>query len=247
VSRVQWPVALERNYYQLSYRIVENGDKTQHTIPSLREAVRTAGTSVKNVVWTGWSMFHQFTRPEIAPYVVIDTATDEEVEGIETSLIGETKMEATMPDVWRITADGRATIFRAYREDREVIPHLAKRGLTPGKFLSPRTLIRDLYELVTHAKELAKSFPNAQRVEFRCTWIGLVGRKIADFESGIDWNDYICRTDARSSSATASIDDLAADTASVVQKLAAPVLSLFDGFEVSREWIIRETPKFRML
>jgi hypothetical protein len=215
VSRMQWPVPLERNYYQLSYRVIETGDKTRHTITSLREAIRTAGVGVKNVVWTGWSMFHQFTRPETAPRIVIDDATGEEVEAIETSLIGETKLEATIPDVWRITADGRATIFRPYREDHSVVPHLAERGFTRGKFLSPRTLIRDLYEFVTHAKEFAKSFPNAQGVEFQCTWIGLEGRKIADFEPGIDWNDYTCHAKARSSSATVSIDELTADTAPV--------------------------------
>jgi hypothetical protein len=247
VSRVQWPVPLERNYYQLSYRIIETGDRTRHTIPSLREAIRSAGVGVKNVVWTGWSMFHQFTRPEIAPHVVIDTATGEEVEAIEASLIGETRLEATLPDVWRITTDGRATIFRAYREDRSVVPHLAERGLTPGKFLSPRVLIRDLYELVTHAKELAKSFPNTQGVEFQCTWIGLEGRQIADFEPGIDWNHYTCHTNARSSAAVVSIDELTAEPASVVARLATPVLNLFDGFELNREWIIREAPKFRML
>jgi hypothetical protein len=247
VSRVQWPVPLERNYYQLSYRVIESRDKTRHTISSLQEAIRTAGVSVKKVVWTGWSMFHQFTRPEIAPRIMIDNLTGEEIEAIETSLIGETKLEATIPDVWRITTDGRATIFRPYREDRSVIAHLAEQGLTPGKFLSPRTLIRDLYEFVTHAKEFAKSFPNAQGVEFQCTWIGLEGRKIADFEPGIEWNDYTCHTNARSSSARVSLDELSADTASVVVKLATPVLHLFDGFELSREWVVRETPKFVML
>ena len=247
MSRVQWPIPLELNYYQLSYRIIESADKTRHTVASLREAIRSAGVGVKNVVWTGWSMFHQFTRPEIAPRVVIDTATGEEIEALETSLIGETRLEATMPDVWRITADGRATIFRPYREDRELIPHLADQGLTPGKFLSPRTLIRDLYEFVTHAKELAKSFLNAQSIEFRCTWTGLEGRRIADFEPGIDWNDYNSHTKERSSSATVSIDELTADTASVVVNLATPVLNLFDGFELNREWIVRETPKFRTL
>jgi hypothetical protein len=234
-------------FYQLSYRIIENGERTRHSVKSLKQAISVAGERVRNVVWTGWSMFHQFTRPEIAPRVVIDTLNGEEVEAIETDLREKTALDKSVADVWRITADGRATIIRPYREDQSTIPHLARQGLTSGKWLSPRTLIRELYELTTHAKELAKEFPNARSVEFRCTWLGLKGRKIADFEPGIDWDDRTCHADERTSSLTVSIDELVADAAGVVAKLATPVLNLFDALDLSREWIIREVPKFRTI
>jgi hypothetical protein len=247
VTRVQWPVPIDKNSYLLSYRIIETGGKTTHTIKSLAEAIRIAGEGVRNVVWTGWSMFHQFSRPAIAPRVVLDVTNGEEVEALETNLLGETQLEATIPDVWRITTDGRASVWRPYREDRARVPHLAAQGLTPGRFLAPRVLIRELYELVTHAKELSKAFPHASSVEFRCTWSGLKNRKIADFEPGVHWHDYTCHVDERTSTTTAPVDIVTADSASVVAALAAPVLNLFDGFELSRDWIVKEVPKFRML
>jgi hypothetical protein len=247
VTRVQWPVAIDKNYYLLTYRIVETGGKTLLKIKPLGEAIRVAGEAVRNVVWTGWSMFHPFTRPEIAPRVVVDPTSGEEVAALETSLLGETHLEATIPDVWRITADGRASIWRPYREDRMEVPHLAAQGLSAGRYLSPRILIRELYELATHAKELAKAFPHANNVEFFCSWIGLKDRMIADMEPGVTWGNYKSHVNERTSTATVQLDALTADTASVVAALSAPVLNLFDGFELSREWILQQVPRFRML
>lgn len=247
MSKQDWLVAIADNHYQLSYRIFESGGTTKHTATTLREAIRVAGEAVRNVVWTGWSMFHQFNRKEIAPRIVIDSSSGEEIEAIETDLLGETNLEATIPDVWRVTVDGRATLIRPYREDRAVISHLQKKGLVPGTWLSPRTLIRDVYEFVTHAKELAKAFPHAERIEFRCSWFGLRGRKIADFEPGASWHDRSSHTSERTTTLTVSVDQLTADTAAVVAELAAPVLRLFDGLELTRDWIVNEVPKFRSL
>lgn len=247
MHKLNWPVSLADNHFQLSYRIIEIGAKTRHTATTLREAIRTAGESVRNVVWTGWSMFYQFNRAEIAPRIVMETLAGDEIEAIETSLLGETNLEATLPDYWRITVDGRASIIRAFREDRSIIPHLEKVGLVPGTWLSPRTLIRDLYEFVTHAKELAKAFQHSECLEFRCSWYGLKGRKISEFESSTIWHERKCNVAERTSALTASVDQLAADPSVVVAELAAPVLRLFDGLELTRDWIVKEIPKFRML
>lgn len=234
-------------FYQLSYRIIQSGTTTRLSVHALEEAIREAGERVRDVVWTGWSMFHQFTRPEIAPRIVLDTTTGEEIEAFETDLREHAKIETTRGEIWRITADGRATLIRPYREDTVDDARFAGRGLTPGTWFSPRTLIREVYELATHAKELAKAFPNGESVEFRCTWLGLKGRRIADFEPGIYWREHVCHAEQRTSSVTVSLDQLAADTAAVVAQIAAPVLVLFDGLELSRDWIAQQVPKFRML
>ncbi len=242
-----WPVSIRYNYYHFSYQISEQGGKTEHTTTTLAEAIRIAGEAVRNVVWTAWSMFYQFTRTEIAPKIVIDTSTGAEVEALETDLTGEAFLETTVPDFWRITVDGRATIIRPYREDREVIPYLADRGLKPGMWLSPRTLVREVFELVTHAKEMAKAFPFADSIEFRCSWYGLIERQIADFQAGANWGERKCHANERTTTAIVSVEQLAADTVSVVENLTAPVLRLFDGLELNHEWIANEVPNFRML
>lgn len=232
-------------YYQLSYRIIESGEPTRLSIVELEEAIRAANERVRDVVWTGWSMFNQFSRREIAPRIIIETISGQEVEAYETNL--RENPEASRDEVWRITADGRATLFRPYREDTMRDPVLARRGLTPGTWFAPRTLVREVYELATHAKEMSKAFPSAARVEFRCTWLGLKGRIIADFEPGTNWHERRCHADQRTSAAIVSVDELTADTAAVVAKLVKPVLNLFDGLDLSREWIARQVPKFRML
>lgn len=75
----------------------------------------------------------------------------------------------------------------------------------------------------------------------------LKGRKIADLNPGVDWDDRTCHVNERTSAVSVSVDELTADTASVVERLAAPVLMLFDGLELSRKWILREVPSFRSL
>ena len=242
-----WPVPLEDNHYQLSYAIRQRAGAAQLSVNDLKEALRVANQNVRNVVWTGWSMFYQFTRKEIAPRIVVDKSAGTEVEAFETNLRGETLLDTTLPDYWRVTVDGRATLIRAYREDRSEIPPLVRKGAGAGKWLSPRTLIRELYELATHAKELAKAFEGAENVEFYCSWCGLKGRIIGDFDPGIDWNERTCHVNERSVGATVTLDRLTGDTAGVVAELAAPVLRLFDGLELGREWITKEVPKFREL
>ena len=242
----KWPVSISKNFYQFSYRIVENPARTRHSLASLAEAIRLAGESVKNVVWTGWSMFHQFTTKEIAPRVVLDEADGEEIEAFETNLLDGARFDTTVPDFWRITIDGRATLLRPYREDRNEPLHLKRRGLQPGMWLSPHTLMREVYEFVSHAKELAKAFPNADRVEFRCSWHGLKGRQIADFRPGVDWDEHTCHTNERTIQFSASTEQLTGDTASIAVELAAPVLRLF-GLELTKEWVLSELPSFRSI
>jgi hypothetical protein len=245
--RAEWPVSVRENHYQFSYRIV--GEPGVPLLPggALLEAIRQAGEQVRNVVWTGWSMFHPFTREEIKPRFVTDTSRGEEIEALETILVGETFIAETVPDFWRITADGRATIIRPYREDRVPLPHLQKRGMHPGTWLSPQTLAREVYEVVTHAKELAKCFEAATGVEFRCTWYGLKDRRIADFDPSIDWQERKSRVNERSISACASLAALAGNPQSIVEEMVAPVGRLFDGLEITASAIESWRPGFRKL
>ena len=245
--RHAWPVPLNANHYQLSYRVVEHAGKSVLDSTDLLEAIRAANERVRNVVWTGWSMFYAFSRAEIVPRRLIDKDTGEEVEAIETSLLDETTLEATLPDFWRITADGRATLVRGYREDRSTWSAAAARGLSPGSWLAPRELVREAFEITIHARELAKAFSFAASVEFRCGWHGLRGRKIGDFNPGVDWNLRTCHAEERTTFATASIDELTADPESIAIELYTPVLRLFDGLELDRAWLAKEIPTFRTL
>jgi hypothetical protein len=247
VTNAQWPVSIEKNHYQFSYQIVQRFGASPFTVEQLKEAVRIAGENVRNIVWTGWSMFHQFSRREIAPRIVIDIVAGEEVEALETDLRGETYIDTTLPDVWRITGDGRAVLIRPYREDRPPSENLRRRGLLPGTWLSPHTLTREVFEFATHAKELAKAFSLAERIDFRCSWYGLKGRKIDEFAPAYWSKAYISDTAERTTTKSVELEEISADTASVVVSLAAPVLRLFGLPAITRESVLNEVPRFRTL
>lgn len=240
-----FPVSVKHNHYQLSYRLVRPGGSAVVEGTSLLEAIRQAGEHVRNVVWTGWSMFHPFTRNEIRPRFVTDLSDGQEIDAVETVLLGQTFIAETVPDYWRITADGRATIIRPYREDRSAVPHLAREGLHPGMWLSPRILAREAYELVTHAKELAKFFAAAEAVEFRCSWHGLKDRRIADFDPSVDWYDRTCRINERTTVSRSSLEALAGDPDPIVLALVTPVSRLFDGLEITPTQLLQWRPTFR--
>jgi hypothetical protein len=240
-----FPVSVKENHYQLTYRFIRPDGSPILEGNSLLEAIRQAGEHVRNVVWTGWSMFHPFTKEEIKPRFVTDLDNGHEIDALETVLVGQTFIAETLPDYWRITADGRATIIRPYREDRTEVPHLAKQGLNPGMWLSPRILAREVYELVAHAKELAKFFAAVDAVEFRCTWYGLKDRRIADFDPAIDWYDRTCRINERTTASQSSVEALTGDPDAIVLALATPVARLFDGLEITSSELERWRPTFR--
>jgi hypothetical protein len=215
-----------------------------HNLQSFREILRVAVETVRQDVWTGWSMFHQFETDGIAPYIQIDETTGCEVEVLETNHLGKTKFSTTLPDFWRVALDGRATIIRPYREDRRNDRAL-RPGFEAGTWLSPDLFIRDIYEFVTFARHLVKSFHGAGIVEFLCTWWGLEARRIADPDK--DWRPGVSRVDSRSASAIVQPEELPGEVARVTAALAAPVLRLFDGLDPDPDYVRNIAPGFRVL
>ncbi len=243
----EWPVDISENYYQFSYIIHETGGLSLHNLEGFREALRTANEAVKDVVWTGWSMFHQFTRPEIAPYVNVYKTDTKEIELYETNHLGKLQFDTTVPDFWRVGLDGRATIVRPYREDRNEIAALAERHQLPGNWLSPFTLIREVYEVVLHAHELSKYFGNSSHIQILCSWVGLEGRKLAEFDPGVDFHDRVSHVNSRTTSAFVRDEELPSNLPTVVSALADPIMRVFAGWSANPEWIEGKVPKFRML
>jgi hypothetical protein len=111
--------------------------------------------------------------------------------------------------------------------------------------LSPDLFIRDIYEFVTFARHLVKSFHGAGIVEFLCTWWGLEARRIADPDK--DWRPGVSRVDSRSASAIVQPEELPGEVARVTAALAAPVLRLFDGLDPDPDYVRNIAPGFRVL
>ncbi|WP_246798802.1 hypothetical protein [Rhizobium leguminosarum] len=64
-------------------------------------------------------MFYPFTRPEIAAALHPEFDDGRGVDVLESNLVGDGNFDTSLPDYWRYAVDGRATIIRPYREDRQ--------------------------------------------------------------------------------------------------------------------------------
>lgn len=222
-----WPVPLDLNRSQLSYVIAaDKADALE--VERLVRILEDVNREVRSTVSTGWSMFYPFTRPEIAPSIQPEFGDGSGSDVMEANLISGREFDITLPDFWRVSPDGRATIIRAYREDREGTQ--SSTGRAAGTWLSPMTVLRETAEIVAHAKAMLTYFPTATQVNFRCTWAGLNDRELQDFSPEIYWGyGKIARADIRTVEGEWTPAQLSASPWLVVAELACPILRLF-GF-----------------
>jgi hypothetical protein len=115
-------------------------------------------------------MFNPFTGPDSEPLFRTDEMSGRgECDFLECAHLRGTNFLAT--DMWRVSADGKATIIRSYLEDDSAfVPQL---NLTQGTWFSPQMMVGSLAELVRHARGLAKRFNEATSVQFRCECRGV--------------------------------------------------------------------------
>ena len=239
-SAIRWPVDIAANHCQLSYMLLS--DTGVSIAPGeFRPVLEQVNRDVRQTVWTGWSMFYPFTRPEIAAAVHPEFADGSGIDVLESNLIGDGNLDTNLPDYWRYAADGRATILRPYREDCE--RSVKQEGLAAGTWISPETVIRETAELVTHARIMAETYGAAQ-VAFRCTWRGLSGRVIDDFGSVYWSSGRAARADQRTTIGTWDTLMLVANWHDAVAQLSCPVLSVFGFTECGAELVAGLAPRF---
>ena len=245
-STLSWPVPLEKNHYVLSY-VVAHTDQYVMPQKELMATLSQVNRGVRELVWTGWSMFYPFTRTEIAPKPVPENPDGSGTYVLETNLANERFLDTTLPDFWRVSPKGWATLVRAYREDR---PHHESqdRDRKPGSWLSPETPVRETAELVRHAYLFSRSFAGATTVEFDCAWKGLQGRELKDFDPSIYWSPgRIAHTAVRRTSGKWTVDDLSVNWPAVVAALSCPILEVFGLDFCSADFVKGMEPRFRKL
>jgi len=228
------------NFVQLSYLIK---DKKEARIPvhELLKAIEKINRAVRDTVRYGWSMFYPFTRPEIQSRFMTDASVDNgETDFVQTSLIENG--ESDHLDFWRISPDGRASLIRNYHEDRFTRPKEIAGG---GKWFDPWLQIRDITELVRHARAYAEELPEVEEICFEIEWKGLRSRTTATANSERYIRPYVSQADQRVVFISVPYAEVIGDLPGVVSKLYAPVHRLFDPhFNVSIQWISHLMPDF---
>ena len=238
----RWPVSINENRYQLSYLISTEDDEALR-IGDMTRILDEINVEVRATVWTGWSMFYPFTKPDIAPKLYPENVDGTGAEVMECNLLVEGDFDNTLPDYWRLAPDGRVMLIRAYREDRASSAASLKRR--SGTWLSPETVVRETTELVTHARLLARYFGTPTRISFRCTWLGLRGRQLADFDPGIYWgHGHIASADRRTTEGEWPVATMGATWTGIVSELCSPVLNLFGFTRCSAEFVEGLAPRF---
>ena len=162
---------------------------------------------------------------------------------LEANLMGDGNFDTSLPDFWRVSPDGRATLVRVYREDRERNVRDLQRAA--GTWLSPETVIRETTELITHARLLARRFESATQISFRCTWVGLKQREFSEFNSSVAWSPgRIAKANQRTVEGEWSTAQLAANWATIVADLGCPILRLFGFTECGTPFVEGMKSKF---
>lgn len=242
-TALEWPVDYIGNHYQFSYMIHHDPNEVL-SLPELRDALDKANHATRKLVDTGWSMFFPFTREAIRPYVTSVVLPDGEADLYEANLMNDPDCGAKHPDFWRVTTDGRATLVRPYHEDR---PGLDKRlgGWKQGSNFSPRTNIRHVAEFLRHALALAEFYESAESISVILTWGGLQNRAIADLNREVEWDERLCHVESRMARASWVIPVLQSSWQEAVAKLISRVTVLFDGLEISADWVSQLAENWR--
>jgi len=237
---------LAKRHFQFSYAI-ERSDDQRIDHRELVNVLRQANLEVQDLVRTGWSMFHVFTRQEIEPVFVTDGESGQGDEDfLECALLRDTKPGFGSPDMWRVSTDGRGTIIRPYWEDGEGLNTSLHRKA--GTWFSPNWMVRSLAEFIRHARALSQRFEAPTTVSFRCEWMGLASRQLHDPEA-LWFDDRNARGgehgDHRIVSRTWPVSALDPAWPEIVSVLAAPVMRIFvPDFVITADWVRGQAPKW---
>ena len=212
---------LKRAHYQFSYEIVvADGERLE--MSGFLEQARQMSQEVLRLVDPGWTMFWVFDGEELHPRSATDAALGDE-EFLECSL--EDAGEMMLPDFWRMSPAGAATIVRPYREDRQKLGA----EFRAGTWFWPFLMAREIAELIAHARAFAERFEAPETVSFRAEWRGLKGRRLKDpDDSFVELRGGAAEDDLRAVTRTVPVASLTAGWPELTADMLSAVMRLFD-------------------
>ena len=234
---------IKRAHFQLSYRIgTARGEDLE--MPGFVDELRQIGHEVRQLVDTGWPMFVLLDVPALRS--VTDEASGVD-ENLECRLLGADREPGGIPELWRASPKGLATLVRAYYiEDFSAWGD--RRRLAPGTWLWPEGVARDLAELIRHALAFSQRFETAETVSFRAEWWGLKGRRLDAPEVPLFRSRHdLAVDDSCVATTTVPVPKLGDGWRSITASLVSRVVRLFNaGTSVSPEQLHSWSKNFRM-
>jgi len=239
--KLRYPLA--DNFLQLSYMLRHANGETLLPV-NMMEIVGKLNAAVRDTVRYGWSMFYPFTREEIMPRPMTDEAIDDgDTEFLQMNLFDGGQTDRA--DFWRMTPDGRVSLLRGFSEDRfERVPFDVP---TAKKWFDPWLHVRDITELVRHARAFAEEFDDVREVCFRLEWKGLKGRVIGTISDRYYSQAYTCHSDGRTIHECFALAEMIGNLPAVAARLFAPVYRMFNpnpDSVITPEYVAREIPHF---
>jgi Putative DNA-binding domain len=239
VARAKLRYPLAESFVQFSY-LIRHRDGESVSAKCGFPLIQKLNAAVRDTVRYGRSMFYLYTRPEISPRFERDAAID----GGDTDFLQASTFEAAVNrgEFWRIGLDGRASILRPFDEDLFERPPSVPKG---SESFDPRIQIRDIMEVVRHARAFAEEFNEVTDVCFQLEWLGLKGRLPATHELYQEQSYTAASTDSRKHYECVPFALVAGDAPEVVSRLFAPVYRLFNPRgEISAEYVRRYMDSF---
>ena len=235
---------IKQAHFQLSYRIATAHGEDLGMLGFVDE-LRRMGNEVRQLVDTGWPMFVLFDEPQLRPRSITDeeSAVD---ESLQCRLLGADRQAGGIPELWRASPSGLATLVRAYYlEDFSGWGDL--RRLAPGEWLWPEGVARDLAELIRHASAFSQRLETAETVSFRAEWWGLKGRRLDAPQVPLLRSRHdLAEGDSCVATKTVPIAELGEGWRSLTATLLSRLLRMFDArASVSSEQIDAWSNNFR--
>jgi hypothetical protein len=234
IAEADFPVPLRDCRIQLSYAVET---EEAEVLPSTRfvELLREVCSEVDQHVVSGWSLFYVFGAEPLAPRWSFDSSAPDE-EFMQASLVDPQRTLGF--DFWRVSPRGLATVIREYWEDTPDF------GLNPRVALNPRILTRLVGELLWHANAFASRFAAPLRVNFRCQWRGLRGRRLV-VPNAIPFNTRPAEIDSIVTTGSWAAGRLQIDMPEIILKLTGKVARALDWEGLTAERIASEMPDWK--
>lgn len=238
----EWSDIADKSHIHMSFNLgFSKENQMIFNIEGVELAARRALDRTLDHVSTGWSMFWQPRVPELQGRVFLDRSGHREVEGIEVNLASSLSSPNTLPDVWRITTEGRGSILRAFREDRQGWP------LPSGRTLSVFLRIQDVYEFVRFCFEYAM-IVGAKDVEMLFDFRGIAGRTLVTRDADKVFPERKnTQENSRKISIWSPIDDIESDIINIVRRVVGDVLVLYGRYRLTLDEVRQSVVLFRSM